>query len=285
MSLEYVNTPFNYTGGKFKILPQIKQHFDYSKNIFVDLFAGGGSVYTNVINDYDTVIVNDIISDLIFIQAGLLTDDKFVERVKCIAPDKSSQEEYLKLREQYNTKKTPEALYALMLSCTNNTMRFNKKFEFNQTFGKRSFNDSTQQKIDNWVKHVRPNLHKIRFSSCNFSDFNSNDVEDKMFYLDPPYGFVDNNGDIGKTQISEAGYNAYWSKENELNLYKFVREIDSKNGSFCISGVLKHGENESWILNKLVKDGFECIEINCDYEKVSRAGNGKNTKEVIIKNY
>lgn len=48
-----INTPFNYTGNKFKLLDQILPHMDYSKKYFIDLFAGGGSVYTNVVDKYE----------------------------------------------------------------------------------------------------------------------------------------------------------------------------------------------------------------------------------------
>ncbi len=60
-----IETPFNYTGSKFKLLEQLLPVFDYSKPYFVDLFTGGGSVYTNIIDRYQKVIANDIISDLV----------------------------------------------------------------------------------------------------------------------------------------------------------------------------------------------------------------------------
>ncbi len=37
-----INTPFNYTGSKYKILNQILPLFDYQKEYFIDLFCGGG---------------------------------------------------------------------------------------------------------------------------------------------------------------------------------------------------------------------------------------------------
>lgn len=41
-SMEYVKSPLNYTGGKFKLLPQLLEIFPKDINTFVDLFAGGG---------------------------------------------------------------------------------------------------------------------------------------------------------------------------------------------------------------------------------------------------
>lgn len=40
--MEYVKSPLNYTGGKYKLLPQLLELFPKQVNIFVDLFAGGG---------------------------------------------------------------------------------------------------------------------------------------------------------------------------------------------------------------------------------------------------
>jgi len=41
-------SPLNYTGGKFKLLPQILPHFPQKIDTFVDLFCGGCSVGINV---------------------------------------------------------------------------------------------------------------------------------------------------------------------------------------------------------------------------------------------
>ena len=60
----FIETPFNYTGSKFKLLEQILPEMDYTKSYFVDLFCGGGSVYTNVFDKFDKIIANDIIKDL-----------------------------------------------------------------------------------------------------------------------------------------------------------------------------------------------------------------------------
>lgn len=39
--MEYVKSPLNYTGGKYKLLPQLLELFPKQVNTFVDLFAGG----------------------------------------------------------------------------------------------------------------------------------------------------------------------------------------------------------------------------------------------------
>lgn len=266
-----IETPFNYTGSKFKLLEQILPEFDYTKPYFVDLFMGGGSVYTNVVDKYEKILANDIIKDLVGIHQDLLDSDNVIELTKSICPDKTDQSTFLKLREDYNQNPTSEKLWALMLSCTSNMMRFNQKFKFNQTFGKRTWNSSTEKKVELFTKHIRQYKDKIRFTSNSFDSVNisSNKV---MVYADPPYS------------NTEAGYNAYWEKDDDDKLYNYLLDIDRKGSSFMISGVLNHNGETCKLLTNLISDKFNYKILNFDYNKVSRVGK-KETDEVIIKNY
>lgn len=266
-----IETPFNYTGSKFKLLEQILPEFDYTKPYFVDLFMGGGSVYTNVVEKYQKILANDIIKDLVGIHQELLNGDDIIELTKSICPDKTDADAFLSLRDDYNSNPSPEKLWALMLSCTSNMMRFNQKFKFNQTFGKRTWNSSTQNKVETFIKHIRPFKDKIRFTSNTFNDVNIS--SDKvMVYADPPYS------------NTEAGYNAYWKKDDDDKLYNFLLDVDRKGSSFMISGVLNHNGENCKLLSNLINDKFNCKTLNFDYNKVSRVGK-KETEEVIIMNY
>lgn len=282
--MSWINTPMNYTGSKFKLLEQIVPNFDFSKKVFIDLFSGGGSVYTNVLDKYDDIIVNDIITELVGIHSLLLESDDIIEETKLLCPTKGNKEEYLKLRDSFNEHKTPQKLWALMLSCTNNMLRFNQKFKFNQSYGERGWNDSIDKKVNEYKSHIRKYKNKIKFLSRRFEDV---DIfgDNNMIYIDPPYGrvkTVDNK--IGKKQISEAGYNCYWTEEDDFNLYQYIRGIDNRGSSFMVSGVLEHNDQICWMLNKLIDDGFYWKELNFDYNKVSKVGD-KKTREIIVTNY
>jgi len=286
----YVNTPFCYTGNKYSLLDSLTPEFDYSKKYFCDIFAGGGSVYTNVIDKYEKILVNDIISDLINIHKSLINDDNFVNNVKLLVPKKDDKETFLKLRTSYNEEKTPEKLYALMLSSTNNMIRFNQKLMYNQTFGERSFSDSTQKKIDAFVNHIRPYKNKITYLSEDFYKIKVN--KDCMVYMDMPYGYSKNNSNdkdllkqMNNKQLSEAGYNSFWFKEHEIKLYNYCKMLNNDGASFVLSGVLEHNGNTSWILDKLINDGFNYKEFDFDYKKVSRTNVDKKTREIIVKNF
>lgn len=57
-------------GSKFKMMNVLLDIFQPAET-FVDLFAGGGSVYMNVSHLYSRILVNDSISDLIEIHRNL----------------------------------------------------------------------------------------------------------------------------------------------------------------------------------------------------------------------
>jgi len=263
-----IESPMNYTGSKYKLLEQILPHFHKSKR-FVDLFCGGGSIYLNILDKYDEVLVNDIITDLVKIHQGILESDDIIQKTKELCPGKKNPEGYAKLRDSYNIDPTPEKLWALMLSCTNNMMRFNKKFKFNQTYGDRGWSSNTENKVNN-MKSVRPYLNKIKFTSQPFQEIEI--TEDTFFYCDPPYS------------NTEAGYNAYWKKNDDSDLYKYLLEIDKAGSFFMISGVLSHNGIDSDLLKRLISKKYHYRELEFNYNKVSKKGK-KETKEIIISNY
>ena len=272
--MPYINPPFNYSGSKIKLLEQILPLFDYSKDYFIDLFCGGGSVYTNVLDQYKKVLINDIIGDLIEVHRLLsIKPQVFIESVKDLAKTKENQELYLELRSSYNKENSPEKLYALMLSCTNNMLRFNLKGEFNQTWGQRGFNDNTQKKLDIFVEHIAKYKDKIIYLNKNFYEIKP--TKPTMIYCDPPY------------TNTEAGYNRFWSKELEKKLYEYLKELDKNGHSFALSGLLgEHKNNKrSEIIDNLISEGYKYKILDFDYEFVARNKKSKNSQEILIFNY
>lgn len=273
--VDYVNPPFNYTGSKFPILHQLLPLFDYSKRYFVDMFAGGGSVYTNVASRYERVWVNDIIGDLMAAHRALIADPAgFTEKVKALCVAKDDKEGYHKLRDSYNANKTPEGLYALMLCCNCNMLRFNKSGGFNQTFGKRTFNENTQAKIDAWTARLAGLRDRLKFTSHDFTKLWPANPSATMFYSDSPYS------------NTEAGYNATWTEADDDRLFDFLMRINDAGGSFAVSGLAgSHGEfGECRLITRLTGAGFNVTFLAHNYDKVSNTG-AKESREVLIRNY
>lgn len=283
MNNKYYNSPMNYTGSKFKLLGELLENFDYTKNKFYDLFTGSFVVAGNVLDKYDKIYANDIIEDIVKIHSSILESDDIINKVKEICPKKGESELFLKLRESYNNEKTPEKLWTLMLSSNNNMMRFNKKFLYNSTYGNRGWNSSIEQKTNLWIDHIRPYKDKVEFTSVGFRDVEI--MKDCFYYCDPPYGYImKDDGTMGNTQISEAGYNNYYNKQDDIDLRDYLHKIDEIGSTFMISGMLEHDNKKCWITNKLIEDGFNYKILEYNYNRVSKKGN-KKTVEVIIFNF
>jgi DNA adenine methylase Dam len=280
----YVNTALCFTGSKFKLLNQIIPEMDFTKNYFVDLFAGSGVVGFNVVNKYEKVLLNDIIKDLIEIHKEIIYNSGiFINKVKSLVVSKEDQKGFNHLRENYNMNNSAEGLYALMLCSTNNFMRFNKSLKYNQTFGKRTFSDSTQEKLNNFINYILPFRDKLIFTNKDFNMINI--IKPSMIYIDPPYSSVqDEYGNISNKKISEAGYNNLYKKEDDVRLYNYIVELNKNKHSFMLSGLLVHDGKQSWIMNKLIRDGFKYKELNFNYNSVSKKGK-KDSTEIIIMNY
>lgn len=273
----FVNTALNYTSGKYRLLSQLLPEMDYSKKYFIDLFAGSGVVGFNIADKYKKILCNDIITDVIEIHKNIINNPiDFIEDVKQFATKtKENQEFYLNLRSSYNNDNNDiynksVKLYALILSCTNNFMRFNNSGKFNQTWGKRGFSISTQRKLDLFIDYISNYKDKIYFSNKDFVDVEI--TKPSMVYIDSPYS------------NTEAGYSTTWKLNDDIRLYNYCKELDKNNSSFMVSGVLLHDNKRCLLLDKLLDDGYKYKELDYNYNKVSKKGN-KETIEIIIMNY
>ena len=106
-------------------------------------------------------------------------------------------------------------------------MRFNNKFEFNQTWGKRSYNKNTQKKIDIFLQK---DLSNVSFTCLSFEDVVI--PSNSFIYVDPPYS------------NTEAGYNAIWNQEKENMLIELIDYYISTNQPFGISGCINDKQNK-----------------------------------------
>jgi len=272
--MNYINSALNFTGSKYKILDQILPELDFTKKYFVDLFAGSGVVGFNVVDKYDKILTNDIIKDLIGIHKELINNPlEFIEKVKSLVVSKEDQSGFNKLRENYNNNNSAEGLYALLLCSTNNMLRYSLSFRYNQTFGKRTYNSSTEKKLNEFIKHITPYKNKILFSSKHFAEIKI--LKPSMIYIDPPYS------------NSTAGYNNYWKKDDDNKLYKYCKELDKNNNSFMLSGIIgEHKDGKRWkLIDDLIADGYKYKILDFDYEGVARKKKSKNSQEIIIYNY
>ena len=114
-----IQSPLNYTGGKYKLLSQIVPLFPKDIDIFVDLFGGGFNVGANieaktiVYNEYDTNVFN-IIKGIYDSKDNIIEDIDYY--INYFSLSKTNKEGYLALRNEWNKsfKKDWIRLYTLI---------------------------------------------------------------------------------------------------------------------------------------------------------------------------
>lgn len=277
-----IKSPMNYTGGKFKLLPQIMPLFPKEIDTFVDLFAGGLNVAINI--EANKIIANEICAPIVDIYqnikniGALESYNKIMSLIDEYNLSKTNTEGYLKLRDYYNKEnRSWEVLYTLILYSFNNQFRFNKKNEFNMPFGKNrsSFNPSLQNKFNIFATALENK--NIEFSIKSFIDFDYINLNSQdLVYLDPPYL-------LGCASYNE---NGGWTKEMEVELLKYCDKLNNHGVKFALSNVLLHKGQEHTLL-KNWSNKYKIHYLSYDYNNCNYQANNQEfeTLEILVTNY
>ena len=303
---EIIQSPLNYTGGKFKLLPQILPLFPKNIDIFVDLFCGGANVGVNVKSN--KTILNDTNDNLtlLFSMFKNLGDDflplvdEIIEKYQLSQSSKYgydyyncdsntglapyNKDRFLKLRDDFNNSKDIgyyhyAMLYTLILYSFNNQIRFNSQGHFNLPVGKRDYNEKMKQKLQKFIDRLKEKDYK--FSNLDFRDFDISTLNsDSFVYADPPY------------LITCATYNEQggWSEKDEHDLLNFLDDLHKNNIKFALSNVLRSKGKENSILIEWTQrnsDKYKVINLNYSYNNSNYQTKNKSevTEEVLIVNY
>lgn len=304
---QLIQSPLNYTGGKYKLLPQILPLFPKEIDCFVDLFCGGCNVGINI--DSKRVICNDVDEHLFYLFNTFKNLDKDVifELIFKIIKDYDlslvcehgydyyhcesgkgvgsyNKERFLKLRDDFNHHKQEDyyyylMLYVLIVYAFNNQIRFNAKGEYNLPVGKRDFNNKMQAKLSAFIDRLHN--QDCCFSCKSFTEFDVSALTERDFvYVDPPY------------LITCATYNEQdgWNEEHEKELLKFLDNLNGLGVRFALSNVLRSKGKENHILIAWLdknRDKFTVHSLNYGYSNSSYQTKDKQTKseEVLITNY
>lgn len=306
IDLELIQSPLNYTGGKFKLLPQILPLFPANIDIFVDLFCGGANVGVNVKSN-KTILndTNDNLTLLFSMFKNLGNDflpliDEIIEKYQLSQSSKYgydyyncdsntglapyNKDKFLKLRDDFNNSKDIgyyhyAMLYTLILYSFNNQIRFNSNGHFNLPVGKRDYNEKMKQKLQKFIDRL--NEKNYKFSNLDFRDFDISTLNSNSFvYADPPY------------LITCATYNEQggWNETDEHDLLYFLNDLHKNNIKFALSNVLRSKGKENSILidwTKRNSDRYKVINLNYSYNNSNYQTKNKNeiTEEVLIINY
>ena len=158
---KFIQSPLNYIGGKYKLLPQILPYFPQKINTFVDLFCGGCNVGINV--DAQKIVFNDNLSYLIDLYKTfhISNNDTVIghidNRINQFNLSLTNAEGYKHLRQLYNEERNPLDLFVLVAYSFNHQIRFNNSHEFNNPFGKErsSFNPKMKSNLDDFLNALQ----------------------------------------------------------------------------------------------------------------------------------
>lgn len=302
---EVIPSALNYTGGKYKLLPQILPLFPKDADKVVDLFCGGCNVGINIncnkvqFNDSNKYLIGlldtfrrlpkDKIFEWLYVTIEKydlsLVSKKGYEYYGCESSKglgSYNKEGYNKLRSDFNSKITQDdeyflMLYLLIVYSFNNQLRFNKKGEFNLPVGKRDFNAKMQKKLDGFLDRIKSGDYV--FTNDDFRNIKLDDYTDKsFFYADPPY------------LITCATYNEQdgWTEKDEYDLLSYLEQIDKKGIRFALSNVIESKGKTNEILTAWLNKhkSFRTIMLDYDYSNSNYHTKREGvTKEVLVVNY
>lgn len=279
--MNYIKSPINYNGNKFRQLKNIIPLFPKKINTFVDLFGGSGTVMFNV--EAERYVYNDINPFISEIVKGILSTDyaDIITKIENLIAEyrlsKTNKEGFSKLREYYNSgNRDWITLYTLMIFSFNNQFRFNNNHEYNSSFGlgRSDFNLKMRDNLRQ-VKLHQPADYVIlnkSFSEFDFTDFDFDD----LIYCDPPY-----YGSIGNYNDGKRGFEG-WTIEHEKKLLEMLDFLNERKIRFALSNNLKYD-------NPLLKEWIKKYKVYCTGSHHANCNHQKKDKtadvEVLIVNY
>lgn len=276
----YLKSPLNFIGGKYKLLPQIVPLFPKDIENFVDLFGGGLNVGINV--NCNKIIYNDSCEQVVdllehfythssdYVHKKIInrTEQYDLSRYTINKNDEKYKEKYIELRNDYNNNPTWDKFYTLITCAFSNQIRFNSNGNFNMPYGTRYYNSSLQVKLRKFIDIMHEK--DIEFL-CN--DFRDCKFDKNIFvYCDPPY----------YNSVATYNENGGWSKQDEIDLFNYLDELNKQGIKFALSNNLKYK-------NSILKEWMKKYNIhylsgdysNCNYQKKDRS----RDIEVLITNY
>lgn len=284
MNQEYIKSPVNYVGNKYRLIKQIVPLFPEKISMFVDAFVGSGTVLMNTkANHYIYNDVNPYVSGIV---SGLFSTpyDEITKQIESVVSEydlsMTNKEGFERLRDDYNNgRKNWITLYTLMCHSFNHQFRFNSKHEYNSSFGKnRSYFSDRQRQDLLTLKQRFENKEPVTVLSKNvfdfdFSDFDKND----LIYFDPPYF-----NSVGNYNDGKRGFEG-WTAEHERKLYELLDKLDKQGTRWALSNNLKYDNEflDAW------KDKYKVYYLSGDYLNCNYHKKDRETKdiEVLITNY
>jgi len=293
---EFIKSPINYTGNKYKLLKQLLPIFPNKINKFIDVFGGSGTMVVNVpakkyfYNDNNRYVVSlieyfkknsyEFIVEKIekLVEKFSLSDSYKggYEKYEIVGNEglsRYNKEGYKKLRDYYNDTADTNALFCLVIFGFNHQIRFNEKKLFNIPVGKADFNQKVRKNLKKFCEKLK-NID-VEIKDKDFSEF-LQEVEinsDDFVYCDPPY------------LITDATYNEGWDIEKEKKLLNDLDSLNDKGIKFALSNVTEsNGRKNDILINWAKNYKVNVLDFSYNSSNYQRKNKGK-TIEVLVTNY
>lgn len=278
----------NYTGGKYRLLPQILPLFPRNIDTFVDVFCGGCNVGINV--SAQQWLFNDNLIYLIelykYMKNNKLIDilSYIEQRIAQLTLSQTNENAYRQLRQEYNQYKHPLDLFVLTAFSFNHQIRFNNSHQFNTPFGKdrSSFNERMKSNLIDFIYALQKENVQVSqksFELLDYSYLKSND----LVYCDPPYLIT-----IGTYNDGKRGFKG-WGIDEEYKLLQLLDDLNKQGIRFALSNVLMHKGKENRILQDwLYQRNYTVHNLNMHYGNASYHTKNRDksaSREVLITNY
>ncbi len=307
----YIKSPLNYLGNKYKLLPQMLELYPNNINTFYDLFCGGLDVSINV--KANTIVANDKHKDLIWLlneiknYKGMLGDE-LLRLDKTVFPMnwnggkalntyiRNSYKEDKALR-SFNNPNEREIWQKLMNEKREVFYKLRTKFNESQdkdfktllllmlnTVGTIEFrvvdgyctytcgNNRVNPKLKNNLNIFPQKIKEIELSNNDFRYYYDIKYHENDFvYIDPPY--------LGTTQ-----YKIKWNNEDELELYKFIDYLDSMGVKFALSN-FEDGVNHTNAYLKENVGKYNIHKLTDNHSNLTGISKKGKRQEILVTNY
>ena len=217
--------PLKWAGGKARLSKEIEARIKRfpSKNRFVDLFSGSGTVTILATNYFENVLMNDLNEELINLYRVIKSKPKELLQALRIHEQDHSKEHYLKVRSEdrdsdfLNANKVKRAARTVYLNKTgyNGLYRVNSEGYFNVPFGNENFTVDEENILS--LSKLLKNKN-ITFSNKDFQNMLKHLSKDDLVYIDPPYDRLENDTFNGYTKEK-------FTSEDQKRLKNFIDEL------------------------------------------------------------
>lgn len=284
MKNDYIKSPLNYTGGKYKLLRDIFSIIPEDVETFYDIFGGGFNVGINatakkvVFNDQNTYLAE--MFEYFKNNEFDTVKDEINNIIKEYDLNKENRDGYNRLRDDYNKQQSPLKLFVLTCYSFNHQIRFNNSKQFNTPFGKdrSSYNSSIEDNLKRFCEALH-NKDIVLYSKDFISFYNQKYNDKDLVYCDPPYLITTGSYNDGNRGFKD------WGENEEKKLLEYLDHLNSLGIRFVLSNVLYHKNMENKMLVEWSKK-YNVIYVdkkyyNCNYHLKSK---DTETVEVLITN-